>query len=219
MCALPDGTFIITCGAWVGTAGFGTQSDPNHQTLLYDPKKAAGSRMTILASDPLDRLYHSEAILLPDGSVMVSGSDPEQPGVYIQEYRVEIFTPPYLMGNPTKPSFTIPSGQKSYGYSAPITVNFQGDVGKFTLMGAVSSTHGNSMGQRTFFPAYTCTGNICNVVTPPNAHICPPGWYMLFLLNGAGVPGTSSWVRIGGDPANLGSWPAGLADFTPPGAG
>jgi len=45
--------------------------------------------------------------------------------------------------------------------------------------------------------------------------VCPPGWFQLFVLNG-GVPSRATWVRIGGDPAQLGNWPA-FADFSTPG--
>jgi hypothetical protein len=39
----------------------------------------------------------------------------------------------------------------------------------------------------------------------------------LFLLEG-GVPSKSQYVRIGGDPGNLGAWPK-LSDFNVPGSG
>lgn len=59
------------------------------------------------------------------------------------------------------------------------------------------------MGARTLFPAFTCNGNDCTITAPPNAHISPPGWFQLFVLDGP-TPSFSSWVRIGGDPAELG---------------
>ena len=49
-----------------------------------------------MANTTVARLYHSEANLLPDGRVLVSGSDPED-GVNPEEYRVEVFKPPYLL--------------------------------------------------------------------------------------------------------------------------
>jgi hypothetical protein len=86
-------------------------------------------------------------------------------------------------------------------------------------MGSVASTHGNSMGQRTFFPATTCSGSSCSVTAPSNANVCPPGWFQMFLLDGNNVPSHATWVRIGGDPANLGNWPD-HPDFQPlPGMG
>ncbi len=44
----------------------------------------------------LDRLYHSNALLLPDGRVLVAGSNP--PGEF--ELGIEIFHPPYLFIGP-----------------------------------------------------------------------------------------------------------------------
>ena len=176
--------------------------------------------MTVLANTTVARLYHSEGILLQDGRVLVSGSDPEnQDNKYPQEYRIETFTPPYLMGGVKQPTFTIANTDWAYGQS--ITISniklYQGAIGgvKVSLMGAVSSTHGNSIGQRTLFPAVTCSGTSCTVTAPPNAHVCPPGWFQLFVLDGK-TPSFSQWVRIGGDPAKLGNWP-NYSNFTKPG--
>jgi hypothetical protein len=80
---------------------------------------------------------------------------------------------------------------------------------------AVSSTHGNAMGARTLFPAFSCSGTSCTITAPPNANISPPGWHQLFILDGP-TPSHSTWVRIGGDPAKIGNWPP-LSDFTLPG--
>lgn len=59
--ALPDGTFLIVNGAQAGVAGFGLATDPNFQALLYDPTQAVGSRISILNTTIVARLYHSEA--------------------------------------------------------------------------------------------------------------------------------------------------------------
>jgi hypothetical protein len=63
------------------------------------------------------------------------------------------------------------------------------------------------MGQRTLFPLVTCGVNTtCAINAPPNAHVAPPGWYMVFVLAGP-TSSEGQWVRIGGDPAMLGNWP------------
>jgi hypothetical protein len=80
---------------------------------------------------------------------------------------------------------------------------------------ATSSTHGNTMGGRTMFPAFSCSGTTCTITAPPNSHVSPPGWHQLFILDGP-TPSHSRWVRIGGDPASLGNWP-NFPDFTLPG--
>jgi hypothetical protein len=86
---LPDGTYLILNGAQHGVAGFGLANDPNLNAILYDPSQPIGSRMSILGNTIVARLYHSEATLLPDGRVLVSGSDPETPG-FPEEFRIEV---------------------------------------------------------------------------------------------------------------------------------
>jgi hypothetical protein len=49
--------------------------DPAHDAWLYNPKAPAGSRFTTLAATNINRLYHSTALLLPDASVLVMGSE------------------------------------------------------------------------------------------------------------------------------------------------
>lgn len=215
MTALPDGTYLILNGAKQGTAGFGLATNPNFNAVLYDPTKEVDSRFTILDTTNIARLYHSEAILLQDGRVLVSGSDP-QDGVHPEEYRVEVFIPPYLLTGLQQPSFNLQNKDWSYGQLIAFTVNApNGGPIQVSLMGAESSTHGNSMGQRTIFPTVTCGGAACVVTAPPNANICPPGWYQMFVLDN-GTPSFSKYVRIGGDPASLGNWPP-FNDFIKPG--
>ena len=93
--SLPDGTFLILNGALQGVAGFGLASNPNLGAILYDPTQPIGSRMSILNNTIVARLYHSEATLLPDGRVLVSGSDPETKNPdgtvkYPEEFRIEV---------------------------------------------------------------------------------------------------------------------------------
>ncbi|KAL8933372.1 MAG: hypothetical protein Q9216_006399 [Gyalolechia sp. 2 TL-2023] len=215
MTALPDGTLMILNGAFQGAAGFGLAVGPNRNAVLYDPSKPVNQRMSVMANTTIARMYHSEAILMQDGRVLVSGSDP-QDGRNPQEYRVEVFVPPYLLQGRARPSFTIANKNWAYGASIPISVTLRnGGPARVSLMGAESSTHGNSMGQRTLFPAVSCAGATCTITSPPNGRVAPPGWYQLFLLDGP-TPSTSTWVRIGGDPAALGNWP-NFPDFKKPG--
>lgn len=220
MTTLPDGTYMIMNGAEQGVAGFGLANDPNLEALLYDPTQKVGSRFSKMANTTVARLYHSEAILLQDGRVLVSGSDPEDK-THLQEYRVEVFIPPYLQAGNTQPQLTITDTDWKYTSTHQFTAKlYQGaakDV-KVSLVAAVSSTHGNSMNQRIFFPTVSCSGSgtvTCTVTAPPNSHVCPPGWFQMFVLDGP-TPSWSTWVRIGGDPAALGNWPQ-FDDFSRPG--
>lgn len=217
MTALPDGTYLILNGAFRGEAGFGLATGPNLNAVLYDPAKPLHQRFSVMANTTVARMYHSEATLMDDGRVIVSGSDP-QDARYPQEYRVEVFTPPYILSGAPRPSFTLSSDDWAYGAQASFTVSgaTTGNV-RVSLMGSVVSTHGNSMGQRTIFPDVSCSGTTCTVTAPPNKYICPPGWFQMFVLDGP-TPSHAQWVRIGGDPAELGNWPP-YDDFTTPGLG
>ena len=219
MVALPDGTFMIMNGAQAGVAGFGLGSDPNLSALLYDPTQPVGSRISILNTTTIARMYHSEATLLQDGRVLISGSDPETPGLP-EELRIEVYIPPYLNQGRTQPVVTVPVIDWAYGGQYQINVQlFQGATSgmRVSLVGATSSTHGNAMGGRTLFPAFSCAGNTCTVTAPPNANVSPPGWHHLFILDGP-TPSRSVFVRIGGDPGQLGNWP-NVVGFSTPGLG
>ena len=71
-----------------------------------------------------------------------------------QEYRIEVYYPPYLVDGRVQPQITtLPVTDWTYGGKFTVTVNiFQTGPVKFSLLGAVASTHGNSMGVRTIFP-------------------------------------------------------------------
>ncbi|KAF8129086.1 glyoxal oxidase N-terminus-domain-containing protein, partial [Boletus edulis] len=199
MVTLPDGTYMIVNGAHKGFAGFGLASDPNLNALLYDPSKPVGDAS-------------------PGRPRVVSGSDPESPG-YPEEFRIEVYIPPYLNQGFKQPTFTISQTDWALGGQYQIVVTlFQGTTStmRVCLVAASSSTHGNVMsGGRILFPTFSCSGTTCTITAPPNAHVCPPGWHQLFVLDGP-TPSHSAWVRIGGDPAKLGNWPD-YPDFTLPG--
>ncbi|PFH53643.1 copper radical oxidase [Amanita thiersii Skay4041] len=224
MANLPDGTYLIVNGAHQGVAGFGLATNPNLNAVLYDPSQPVNQRFSILNNTIVARMYHSEAILLPDARVLISGSDPQTAmpdgtPIYPEEFRIEVYVPPYLSQGFRQPEFNLTNHDWAYG--GTYTINniklYQGTTAtmRVSLIGAVSSTHGNAMAARTVFPAFSCSGTSCVITAPPNANISPPGWHQLFILDGP-TPSHSQWVRIGGDPAQLGLWP-NLPGFTPPG--
>jgi hypothetical protein len=54
------------------------------------------------------------------------------------------------------------------------------------------------MGQRVNRPAFSQASGGVNITAPSNANTTPPGYYMLFILNGNGVPSVSEIMRISG---------------------
>lgn len=206
MATLPDGTYLILNGAELGEAGFGLADQSNLNAILYDSRKPKHQRMSIMANTTIPRMYHSEAVVMDDGRVLVSGSDPED-NKHPQEHRLEVFLPPYLLSGIAQPTFDLPQNDWIWetDYSFTVTSTPGGAI-KVSLMGAESSTHGSSMGARILFPSVSCSGNSCTVKAPKGPYIAPLGWYRMFVLAGD-TPSHAKWVRIGGDPAGLGNWP------------
>ena len=67
---LPDGTVLVTGGSQ-GTGFDGLNpGEPIHTPELWDPAKGTWTQM---ASEAVDRCYHSTAVLLPDGRVFSGG--------------------------------------------------------------------------------------------------------------------------------------------------
>ena len=56
------------------------------------------------------------------------------------------------------------------------------------------------MEQRLVGLSFTAGSGVLNVTAPPNGNIAPPGYYMLFVLNGAGVPSVARFVRLAPPP-------------------
>ncbi|EWC44136.1 hypothetical protein DRE_07193 [Drechslerella stenobrocha 248] len=103
---LADGKVLLINGG-KGAQGFDLALDPTLTPLIYDPAARQGQRFTEYPASPIPRLYHSVAVLLLDGTVLVAGSNPvEQPLLqpnaqhpYATEFRVERWIPPYLAGD------------------------------------------------------------------------------------------------------------------------
>ncbi|KAG0095554.1 hypothetical protein BGZ93_005728 [Podila epicladia] len=106
---MPD---MILNGAGRGTAGYGRAKDPVLSPVRYQPwdnaqSKKAGSRFTVQSPSYIPRLYHSIAMPVLDGRVMVAGSNPnantKEWGEFPVEYRVEMFSPGYLFTDVPRP--------------------------------------------------------------------------------------------------------------------
>jgi hypothetical protein len=59
------------------------------------------------------------------------------------------------------------------------------------------------MEQRLVELSFTVGSGALNVIAPPNGNIAPPGYYMLFLLNSAGVPSVAQFVQLSFSPADV----------------
>lgn len=191
---LPDGTVLVTGGT--SSPGFNSSAGAVFAAELWNPATEAWST---LASMQVRRLYHSTAILLPDGRVLSSGGGrPWADGEpYGTEHRdAEIFSPPYLFKG-ARPTIEWAPTQVAYGETFFVGTPQMSQISKVTWVRLSSATHALNMNQRfNSLPFTTTTGGL-NVTAPARAADCPPGDYMMFILNGSGVPSVSRIVRIG----------------------
>src|SRR5204862_7411465 len=84
----------------------------------------------------------------------------------------------------------------TYGQSFFVGTPDAASVSNVTLIALSSVTHGFNMGQRINRPAFSQASGGLNITAPANANTTPPGYYMLFILNGNGVPSVSEIMRI-----------------------
>lgn len=214
---LPDGKVLIVNGGASGTAGYGNvqnqvglsnADNPVFQPVLYDPDAPAGKRFSSegLPTSNIPRMYHSVATLLPDGRVMIAGSNPnedvtERP--YGTEFRVEMLYPDYL----SKPRPTIIEFPQKlrYARSASLRVSLALKAHKklffkkveVVLMDLGFATHGVHMDQRMVtLPSVKIGTKVVKFMGPPNPNVYPPGPAWLFLVVD-GVPSIAQKIMIG----------------------
>lgn len=211
---LPDGSVLWLNGGNRGAQGFGLMAKPTLQALLYTPDKPKGQRWTTLATSTIPRLYHSVAVLLLDGTVMVTGSNPvempkevaDQKDPYPTDFRVEIFVPPYRQGgiNKFKPSRVWISDKTIRPGGVSFRVTFSAAKGskaiKVVLHHGGFITHSVHMGQRMVeldVKDWIPGGEIQNleVSSPPNNSVTPPGPYVLFVVVD-GNPSDGQFVQV-----------------------
>ena len=208
---LPDGTVVWVNGAQEGAQGFGVAQDPALEVLLYDPNQPKGKRFTTGPASTIARLYHSVALLLLDGTLLISGSNPvEQPiltpdakNPFVTEFRNEIYTPPYLQGNPTRPS-AVQISSKNLKVASTFNIKFTAPANaknvKISLYYGGFVTHSVHMGHRMIFLDNTgfkagATAQSLTVTMPPNKAIAPAGPYVIYVVVD-GVPAMGQFVQV-----------------------
>lgn len=191
--ALPDGHVLVVGGQAtpVPFSDNGARMAPE----LWNP---ATGQWTMLAPMAVPRTYHSVALLLPDGeSLSVAGGC----AAHVQQNHLdgEIFTPPYLLNADgsarTVPTIVAAPASATAGSTIAVTTGAQ--ITKFALMRMSTVTHTVNTDQRRIpLSATAVSGNTVSLTLPADRGVLVPGSYLLFALDGNGVPSVASTINI-----------------------
>lgn len=194
---LADGSVLVTGGT--SGPGFNNQASAVRTAELWNPQTET---WTTMPPETARRTYHGTAVLLPSGQVLSSGSGEGGGITYANsEFSAQVFDPPYLLnadGSPApRPTITSAPSTLSHGQEFSVETPDAGSVTRGTLIRLSSVTHTFNMSQLIYPLTFQATGaTTVNATAPPNANLAPPGPYMLFLINGSGVPSEARMVRV-----------------------
>jgi hypothetical protein len=191
---LPDGRILIL-------NGHNMDGDNGVLRAQYiDP--ATGFSVTNGTSAMTDiRGYHSIALLLPDGRVLVGGGRDADTDTSLEKPTIQYYSPDYM----TKPRPSIASAPTQIGYKQtfPIITSPGVTPKDAVLVGLGSMTHSFDSNQRVVqlpVPVVLPGANGTNVMIaggPSDAWAAPPGYYMLFVLDQNRVPSVAKIVHVG----------------------
>ncbi|MGO8936359.1 MAG: galactose oxidase-like domain-containing protein [Mycobacterium sp.] len=197
---LADGTVFVTGGSQA--SGFDSlgSGQPVHTPELWDPHTGTWTQM---APEAVDRCYHSTAVLLPDGRVLSGGGGEYAPVVGVDQgnppvnthANAQLFSPPYLFRG-ARPTITSAPANVEYGQAFEVGTPAPNEIGQVTWIRLSSVTHSFDQNQRINFLAFQRGANKVTVTAPANGNVCPPGHYMLFLLNLKKVPSIATIIQI-----------------------
>jgi hypothetical protein len=194
---LPNGK-ILTLG---GSTIFNDASTAHLNAETYDPVTETWTASGTMA---YPRLYHSSALLLPDATVWVGGSNPNRTTWTPQ---MEIYKPPYLFtatgALATRPTISALPAKVGYGQTFTLNTSSAASVTKVVMMRPGSNTHAFDQEARLIDLDFTqASSSTLSVTSPSSQGAAPPGYYMVFIFNAQGVPSVAKFFQILPDPTN-----------------
>lgn len=180
---LPDRRVLV-----IGGGTFDLYGDPVLNAEIYDPD---AETWTLLPAQVHGRMYHSTAILLPDGRVISAGQDSGLSGFY-----GEIYSPDYLFRGP-RPVIASAPTEVAYGQAFEVESPQAGEIASMALLRLPTVTHSVDNGQQYVGLDFSVSGgDRLTAISPQHGNLAPPGYYMLFLLDGDGVPSEATMLLL-----------------------
>ncbi|KAH7098653.1 hypothetical protein BKA62DRAFT_810528 [Auriculariales sp. MPI-PUGE-AT-0066] len=227
---LPDGTYLMINGVRMGTAGYTTDTptvktgrspkchstcrSPRTPSAIYNPSKPKGSRWSSdgLKTSAIPHLYHSTAILIPDGRVLVAGSNPGADVslkadniLYPTTYDAEYFYPPYWGKKRLEPS------------GVPKTLTYGGAYFQLTLA-AGAYTDPNTAAAKTKV-VLICPGFTTHALTMGQCYLQLTSTYQVrvsvFILRRADIDARVKVAEVGKITLTVSQLPPNANLFTP----
>ncbi len=181
---LPDRTVLATGGS--GMEEMAHDAPPHAE--IFDP--AMGTWMHT-APCRVPRLYHSVALLTPDGKIITAGSNPARK---TEELRIETYWPPYLFQG-ERPRLALATDTVAYGTT--VTATTATALREVNLVRPGACTHSSDNEQRLIDLEFTSAApDSVTITLPSNPALAPPGWYLVFVVNDQGVPSTGQWLHL-----------------------
>ncbi|MCZ7431536.1 glyoxal oxidase [Streptomyces sp. WMMC1477] len=200
---LPDGTLMTVNGAFdirdYGNGPYNPNADPKYRQVEL---RGEDGNWRLGPVQRLPRGYHSNAVVLPDGRVMVTGDEAQQiandPDITDDmDGSIEIYEPAYLHGGERPDLAAVPQRALAYDERFTVLTGTPEDVDRAVLLAPTTATHAVNFSQRHLdVRVKGRSGTSLELQAPPSAKAAPPGYYMLFLLNEDGVPSVAKWVHF-----------------------
>ena len=189
---LADGN-VLAVG---GSATADQEAPPATATLSTESWDPATGQWTLLAPMNDPRMYHSTALLLPDGRVLAAGGGRYNTAADFAS--AQIYAPPYLFRGP-RPAITGGATSATYGRDFVVATPDAARIGGVALVNLGAVTHSLDMGQRYVPLSFQAFGDSLVVGGPSNANIAPAGYYMLFVIDSTGVPSVARIIHVGSE--------------------
>jgi hypothetical protein len=160
-----------------------------HDTEAFDPDSQTWQPMSTMTKD---RLYHSAALLLPDGRVMAAGSNPARG---TNELSIELYEPPYMFRG-DRPVIEHAPAEVRYGESFEIEISDAHAMTEVALMRPSATTHCIDTEQRYVGVEFSVKDRTTIVAeVPRDPFVAPPGYYMVFVLRN-GIPSEAVFLKL-----------------------
>ena len=175
---LPNGSVFVAGGT----------PTTNSPCSIFNPSAGGWSAMADL---PSVRHYHSVAILLPSGQVMMAGWE---------NTKIEIFSPPYMFS--ARPTISSAPSLVHHGRTFAISSPEAETITKVVLVRPMAVTHQTDSEQKVIEMANrhdhaNPSQILCTAPDSLHPHSnAQKGYYMMFAVNAQDVPSVAKWIYL-----------------------